>query len=95
MSCLLLYNLRQIVQIVDDATMFIAGPDMALGKIKKIVDEMLKSGTTTMEAKSGYGLNYETELKMLEVIDDLSKEHPMEISSTFCGAHSIPEDSTE
>lgn len=72
-----------------------ASKKILLTSFKKIVDEMLKSGTTTMEAKSGYGLNYETELKMLQVIDKLAKEHPMEISSTFCGAHAIPEDSTE
>ena len=43
-----------------------------------------------MECKSGYGLNTETELKMLRVLESAGKKTPMEISSTFCGAHSIP-----
>uniref|UniRef100_A0A914Q504 Probable imidazolonepropionase n=1 Tax=Panagrolaimus davidi TaxID=227884 RepID=A0A914Q504_9BILA len=62
---------------------------------KKIADQMLKFGTTTLEAKSGYGLNWETELKMLEAIEDVSADHPLEISGTFCGAHAVPKGKNE
>ena len=54
------------------------------------LDEMLRNGTTTCEAKSGYGLSLEAELKMLRVIARLRQEHPVEISPTFMGAHEIP-----
>ena len=72
-----------------------ASKEDLLTHFKEIADEMLKSGTTTLEAKSGYGLNFEAELKMLEVIDELNKTHPIEISGTFCGAHAVPKGSTE
>ena len=55
------------------------------------LQRMLKYGTTTCEAKSGYGLNTETELKILDVQQQLDKDHPIDIVSTFLGAHSIPE----
>ena len=58
---------------------------------KNRLDTMLKYGTTTCEGKSGYGLNIETELKILKVQKKLSKTHPMEIVSTFLGAHAIPQ----
>ena len=52
---------------------------------------MLRCGTTTLEAKSGYGLDAESEIKMLRVIERGRKEFPMmDISCTFCGAHAIP-----
>jgi len=51
---------------------------------------MLRSGTTLVEVKSGYGLDVESEMKMLRVIEKAKKELPIEISSTFCGAHSVP-----
>jgi imidazolonepropionase len=54
------------------------------------LDEMLASGTTTCEVKSGYGLTTESELKMLRAIRRLQSEHPMEIVSTFMGAHEVP-----
>lgn len=52
------------------------------------LDRMLALGTTLCEAKSGYGLNTETELKMLRVIRGV--EHPVERVATFLGAHSVP-----
>ena len=52
--------------------------------------EMLRSGTTTCEAKSGYGLDTDTELKMLRVIRRLAGAQPIEIAATFLGAHEIP-----
>lgn len=51
---------------------------------------MLKCGTTTMEAKSGYGLDVESELKMLSVLEKAKSLQPVEISSTYCGAHAVP-----
>jgi len=53
---------------------------------------MLAFGTTTVESKSGYGLNTATEIKMLEVNELLGQRQPIEIVSTFLGAHEFPED---
>jgi imidazolonepropionase len=57
---------------------------------KKRLDSMLSFGVTTVEGKSGYGLDLETELKQLEVMKQLDKEHPVDIVNTFLGAHAIP-----
>jgi imidazolonepropionase len=54
------------------------------------LDEMLRCGTTTCEAKSGYALTLEGELKMLQVIRALAADHDIEISPTFMGAHEVP-----
>ena len=54
------------------------------------LDEMLRCGTTTCEAKSGYALTMEGELKMLRVIRALAGQHDIEISPTFLGAHEVP-----
>ncbi|KAM7179722.1 putative imidazolonepropionase [Macrochelys suwanniensis] len=51
---------------------------------------MLRAGTTLVECKSGYGLNLETELKMLRVIEQARRLLDNNISSTYCGAHSVP-----
>jgi len=53
-------------------------------------DWFLRSGTTTIEAKSGYGLSLEDELKILRVIKRLGSETPLRYVPTFLGAHSIP-----
>lgn len=53
-------------------------------------ERMLSEGTTALEAKSGYGLNTENEMKMLQAICDLRELLPMDITSTFMGAHAIP-----
>ncbi|MFT5730971.1 MAG: imidazolonepropionase [Desulforhopalus sp.] len=53
-------------------------------------DIALQFGTTTLEVKSGYGLDCENELKMLRVIERLSKEGPQDVVATFLGAHAIP-----
>jgi imidazolonepropionase len=50
----------------------------------------LAAGTTTCEAKSGYGLDTATELRMLRVIDALNREQPVELAATFMGAHEVP-----
>jgi len=54
------------------------------------LDEMLRCGTTTCEAKSGYGLTRDSELKMLRVLRALAADHAIEIAPTFMGAHEIP-----
>ena len=57
---------------------------------KKRIKKMIAMGTTTLEAKSGYGLTTESELKMLRVIRQLQEELPLTIIPTFMGAHEIP-----
>lgn len=57
---------------------------------KKRVDSFLAHGVTTIEGKSGYGLNVETELKQLRVMQQLQAEHPIDIVPTFMGAHAVP-----
>jgi imidazolonepropionase len=52
----------------------------------------LRFGTTTLEIKSGYGLDTETELKMLSAIDGARRKTPQDIVATFMGAHSVPEE---
>jgi imidazolonepropionase len=52
--------------------------------------EMLAAGTTTCEAKSGYGLDTESELRMLRVIRSLASSQPVDISATFMAAHEVP-----
>ena len=59
-------------------------------KAAKALDEMLRFGTTTCEAKSGYGLATEHELKELRVIRDLNERHPIDLVATFMGAHLVP-----
>jgi imidazolonepropionase len=54
------------------------------------VDTMLTEGTTTVEIKSGYGLNEKDEIKMLDAINDLAEECLMDIVPTFLGAHAVP-----
>lgn len=54
------------------------------------LEEMLRQGTTTVEIKSGYGLNEDTEIKMMEAINELSDESLQDIVPTFLGAHAVP-----
>ncbi|CAK7008126.1 imidazolonepropionase [Tissierella sp. P1] len=60
---------------------------------KKSLDTMLKFGVTTIEAKSGYGIDdFDTELKQLEVANKLNEDHHVDVVSTFMGAHAVPKD---
>ena len=59
-------------------------------KSRGFLDEMLRLGVTTCEAKSVYGLDLDTEVKMLSVIRDLDASHPMDLVATFMGAHAVP-----
>ena len=54
------------------------------------LERMLAHGSTTVEAKTGYGLETAAELRMLEAIDRLDAEHPIDLVPTFIGAHAIP-----
>ncbi|MGB9702942.1 MAG: imidazolonepropionase [Candidatus Kapaibacteriota bacterium] len=56
----------------------------------KLIENAIKNGTIALEIKSGYGLNTETEIKMLEAIDILKRKYPIYIKSTFLGAHDFP-----
>ena len=58
----------------------------------KRLDAMLSFGVTTVEGKSGYGLDSDTEIKQLEVINHLDGIHYIDIIPTFLGAHAVPED---
>jgi len=57
---------------------------------RRWLDEMLAHGVTTIEAKSGYGLDLPTELRLLEVAHRLGQEGPIEILPTYLGAHAVP-----
>ena len=61
-----------------------------IGLGKKRLDSMLHFGVTTVEGKSGYGLDYDTEIKQLEVMKELNDIHPVDVVSTFLGAHAVP-----
>ncbi|WP_338652270.1 imidazolonepropionase [Lysinibacillus sp. Y5S-8] len=64
-------------------------------KTMQHLDVFLKHGVTTVEAKSGYGLDWETEKKQLEVAKQLQATHDVDIVSTFMGAHAVPRDYKE
>lgn len=61
-----------------------------LAQAKQHANWFLRCGTTTVEAKSGYGLTVEDELKILRVVRQLKEEVPLEIVPTFLGAHAVP-----
>lgn len=61
-------------------------------KTMQHLDVFLKHGVTTVEAKSGYGLDWETEKKQLEVAKELQAAHHIDVISTFMGAHAVPRD---
>ena len=67
-----------------------ASPAALYNESRVRLDNMLAHGTTTCEAKSGYGLDTKTELKILNVNKKLSNTHPVDIVSTFLGAHAVP-----
>jgi len=69
-----------------------ASEDELVARTRRRLDEMLACGTTTVEIKSGYGLDVENELKMLRAIRRLAAAVPIDIVPTFMGAHEIPVD---
>jgi imidazolonepropionase len=56
------------------------------------LNQFLRHGVTTVEAKSGYGMEWETELKQLEVAKQLNEKHVVDIVPTFMGAHAVPKE---
>jgi imidazolonepropionase len=67
-----------------------ASEDELIELVSRRMDQMIKLGTTTIECKSGYGLNIESELKSLKVIHKVNKRHEMDMIPTFLGAHAFP-----
>ncbi|QXM06573.1 imidazolonepropionase [Crassaminicella indica] len=59
---------------------------------KRRLDTMLSFGVTTVEGKSGYGLDFDTEIKQLEVMEELERTHPIDIVRTYLGAHAVPKE---
>jgi imidazolonepropionase len=57
---------------------------------RRWLDEMARHGVTTIEAKSGYGLDLATELRLLEIASQLGREGPVDVVPTFLGAHAVP-----
>ncbi len=68
----------------------VATEEALIARCKNFLREMARLGVTTVECKSGYGLNVEDELKMLRVYRPLRKEQPLGIVPTFLGAHTLP-----
>lgn len=71
----------------------IASDASLVAKALADLDVMLEHGTTTLEAKTGYGLDRETELRLLRLTASL--DHPVEVVTTFLGAHVLPSDFTD
>jgi len=67
-----------------------ASENELLDKVSKRMKRFIKLGTTTVESKSGYGLDTESELKSLRVLDKLNQYLPIDIVPTFLGAHAFP-----
>ncbi len=67
-----------------------ASPEDLLAHGRRWLDEMLRHGVTTIEAKSGYGLDLRTELRLLEVAHQLGQEGPIDVLPTWLGAHAVP-----
>lgn len=69
-----------------------ASPEELVAAAARHADWFLRTGTTTVEAKSGYGLSVEDELKILRVIRRLNEETPLQFVPTFLGAHDVPDE---
>lgn len=67
-----------------------AAPERLAADVSTRLDGMMRLGTTTVEAKSGYGLSTEHELKQLEALRAAGRDHPVEVVATFLGAHTVP-----
>ena len=72
-----------------------AREDALAKRLAKRMDRFIENGTTTVEAKSGYGLDTDSELKSLSVIDKVNSSHSIDIVPTFMGAHSFPSEFSE
>jgi imidazolonepropionase len=67
-----------------------ASKDALIERVSKRMDRFLKLGTTTVECKTGYGLDTKSELKSLQVIHEVNESHEIDIIPTFLGAHAFP-----
>lgn len=67
-----------------------AARDDLMEQTARRLDLLLEHGVTTAEAKSGYGLSPEHEVRSLEVLRDLNQSHPLDLVPTFMGAHAVP-----
>jgi imidazolonepropionase len=67
-----------------------ASDEQLVSETRRRLDEMLRCGTTTCEAKSGYALTVDGELKMLRALRQIAASHAIEIAPTFMGAHEVP-----
>jgi imidazolonepropionase len=67
-----------------------ASLDQLLAHGRRWLDEMLSHGVTTIEAKSGYGLDLETEIRLIEAAYRLGREGPIDVVPTYLGAHAVP-----
>jgi imidazolonepropionase len=77
-----------ILKTVEDTVK--ASKTELLAQARDRLDRMLLTGTTTAEAKSGYALDPEGEVRLLEVIAELGRKHPVSLVPTFLGAHAVP-----
>ena len=69
-----------------------ASEDELINKVSQRMDRFIAGGTTTIEAKSGYGLDTESELKSLSVINKVHKSHAIDLIPTFMGGHAFPQE---
>ncbi|WP_322800675.1 imidazolonepropionase [Thermoflexus sp.] len=69
-----------------------ASMEQLIAETRGRLDRMLLHGTTTAEAKTGYGLEWETERRLLDVLHRLNGLHPLDLVPTFLGAHAVPEE---
>ena len=67
-----------------------ASKEELIKRVSKRMDRFLKQGTTTLECKTGYGLDTKSELKSLQVIHEVNESHEIDIIPTFLGAHAFP-----
>jgi imidazolonepropionase len=79
-------GIRRTVRAVRSAT-----DEHLLARLLDHLDTMLAAGTTTVEVKSGYGLDAATERRMLDVVARARETHPIDVVPTFMGAHAVPE----
>ncbi|SEV98342.1 imidazolonepropionase [Halobacterium jilantaiense] len=68
-----------------------ASDDELVANLTAQLDAMLAHGTTTAEVKTGYGLDTETELRMLDAVETAAADHPVDVVGTFLGAHAVPD----
>jgi len=76
--------------VVSVASLRQASKDELIAQAIPRLDRMMQFGTTTIEAKSGYGLNLEDEIKSLEVIKELHRRHPLDLVPTVLAGHEFP-----